>query len=79
MNIFFDTAGFKALKIHSGDLQIVNHSNGQPNYIRDNSGMLFKFREITRYPGQDERYKDEVKQLEDLAGFLLASLNKVEK
>ena len=78
MNIFFDTSGFKMKSIHSGELQIVRHASGNAKYIRDKSGLLFTFRKITKYQGQDERYKREVKQLEMLAEFLFSSLNKVE-
>ena len=78
MNIFFDTAGFKVESIHRGKLQIVRHANGSAKYIRDESGMLFTFREITKYEGQNDRYCREVQKLEMLAEFLLSSLNNVE-
>ena len=65
-------------QIHSGELQIIRRANGHAKYIRDKSGMLFTFREITYYTGQDERFKREVQRLEMLAEFLFSSLNKVE-
>ena len=65
------------MSICGNNLEIV-YRGGKPFGIRDNTGFLFFFRELSKYTGQDERYKEEMSQLNDLAGFLLKALEKAE-
>jgi len=57
----------------SDDLEII-YKNKKPYGIRDRSGYLLFFREITKYPGQEERYRREASEMESLAGYILDSL-----
>jgi len=60
-------------KITDGKLQIL-YRYGQPHCIRDRGGLLFSFRKISKYTGQDERYREEIEQSYRLADFLLRKL-----
>ena len=57
------------------ELQIISR-NGIAYGIRDQTGYLFFFREISKFSGQDERYKREIEQINELADYLLDSLKK---
>jgi len=57
------------------ELRII-YEHGKPHGIRDRSGYLFFFRNITKYEGQDERYRRELAQQQALADFLLAALQR---
>ena len=54
-------------------LKIV-YKHGRPDYIRDKGGVLFSFKEVGHFSGQDERYRREIEQQYRLADFLLAAL-----
>ena len=57
------------------DLMIVRRAgNMHPEGIRDRTGFLIFFREVHRYEGQQERYDNEVSELELLASDLLEAL-----
>ncbi|MBC8147386.1 MAG: hypothetical protein H8E98_05320 [Bacteroidetes bacterium] len=56
-------------------LQIIYKSN-KPYGIRDEGGFLFFFTSISKYQGQEERYRQEVEEQYALADFLLESLKK---
>jgi hypothetical protein len=55
------------------DLKII-YKNNKPYGIRDSGGLLFTFMNISKYDGQEERYRREVadqyKLADDLLGFL---------
>lgn len=59
-------------------LQILSQANiygdDVPTGIRDWTGLLFSFPGLTKYDGQDERYKRELAQRLLLAKFLLETL-----
>ncbi|MHA1280589.1 MAG: hypothetical protein ACTSQ8_25820 [Candidatus Helarchaeota archaeon] len=55
------------------DLRIV-HKNNKPYGIRDDSGFLLFFPEISKYPNQEKRYKQEIEQQYKLADLLIAAL-----
>ena len=48
----------------------------KPKFIRDRSGMLFEFKDITKYDGQTDRYVKELEQQQILAKYLLEQLSK---
>jgi hypothetical protein len=54
-------------------LQII-YKNGRPYGIRDESGYLFFFTEVSKFPGQEERYRQEVFEQYALADYLLSAL-----
>ncbi len=54
-------------------LQII-YKNNSPYGIRDENGYLFFFVRISKFPGQEERYHQEVLAQFALADYLLASL-----
>jgi hypothetical protein len=54
-------------------LQII-YKNNSPYGIRDENGYLFFFAKVTKFPGQEERYRQEVQAQFGLADHLLASL-----
>ena len=50
-------------------VQIV-YKNNKPQGIRDKTGFLLFFPEIFKYPGQEERYRQETKEQFELVGYL---------
>jgi hypothetical protein len=63
-------------KIVDDKLQII-YKYGRPYGIRDSSGFLFFFANISKYSGQEERYREEVEQQYRLADYLLKALTEV--
>lgn len=63
-------------KIIDGDVKNIKivYKNNKPHGIRDEGGFLLFFPERFKFPGQDERYREEVKQQLRLADFLLNAL-----
>ncbi len=57
------------------ELRII-YKNNKPYGIRDISGFLFFFTNISKYQGQEERYRKEVEEQYKLADFLLQALIK---
>jgi hypothetical protein len=57
-------------------LQIICKNN-KPYGIRDRSGFLFFFPDISKYPGQEERYSQEIEQQHKLADYLLNALQNI--
>ncbi len=58
----------------SSTLKII-YENGQPHGIRDRGGYLFFFREISKYSGQEKRYREEIERAYSLADYLLEHLH----
>jgi len=56
-------------------LQII-YKNNKPYGIRDKNGYLVFFSEISKYPGQEERYRQEIEEQYALADYLLSALQK---
>lgn len=54
-------------------LQII-YKHGQPYGIRDENGYLFFFREVSKFSGQEERYRQEVQESLALADYILEAL-----
>ena len=54
-------------------LQII-YKNNKPYGIRDETGFLFFFTQVTKYPNQEERYRKEVMEEFALADYLLSAL-----
>lgn len=61
------------MPICDSGLQIV-YEHGAPKGIRDSGGYLFFFPRVSKYTGQEERYRLEVAQQLALADYLLGSL-----
>lgn len=53
---------------------MVVHKHNKPYGIRDSTGFLFFFTDITKYPGQESRYRQEVFEQYELADFLINAL-----
>ena len=49
--------------------------NGQIKGIRNKGGFVLFFPKVTKWSGQEERYKEELKQQEDLAESITDFLN----
>jgi hypothetical protein len=60
-------------KVCDDKLEII-HEHGQPHGIRDRGGYLFFFPRVSKYSGQEERYRNELAERFRLADFLLAAL-----
>jgi len=56
-------------------LQVI-YEHGQPKGIRDAGGFLFFFPTVSKYQGQEERYRQEIEQQYKLADYLLNALLK---
>lgn len=54
-------------------LKIIYKYN-KPYGIRDSGGFLFFFTDISKYEGQEERYREEIENQYKLADFLLKAL-----
>ncbi len=52
----------------------ITYLNGKPRGIRDRGGILFLFPTVSKYIGQEERYRQEIKQQHDLVDYLLKAL-----
>lgn len=50
------------------------YKNNRPHGIRDENGFLIFFPVITKFPGQEERYRNEIEKQFSLADSLLKSL-----
>lgn len=55
------------------NLQII-YRNKKPYGIRDKGGYLFFFSGVSKYEGQEERYRQEIDKLNKLADYLLKAL-----
>ncbi len=56
-----------------GQCKII-YENNKPYGIRDKSGFLFFFVKISKYSGQEKRYRQEIEQQFKLADYLLNAL-----
>jgi len=65
-------------KIIDGKAKII-YKHNKPYGIRDNSGFLFFFCDISKYTNQEERYREEIEQQFKLADSLLNFLNEESK
>lgn len=50
-------------------IQVIFHNN-KPHGIRDSGGFLLFFSNITKYPGQEERYRREIEEQFALSDYL---------
>jgi len=55
------------------DLKVI-YKNNKPYGIRDQRGFLFFFSDISKFQGQEERYREEVARQFKLADYLLSKL-----
>lgn len=55
-------------------LQIVYKQN-KPYGIRDSNGFLLFFQEITKYNGQELRYREEILEQYKLAEYIICALH----
>ena len=56
----------------------ITYKNGQPDGIRYKGGYLFFFPTVSKYTGQDERYRREIEDRYELADYLLSTLMQIE-
>ena len=59
--------------ICDSELRII-YKHGQPEGIRDKGGFLFFFPKVSKYEGQEERYRLEIEQSYRLSDYLLNML-----
>lgn len=57
----------------SGDVRIV-YKNGQPDYIRDDGGVLMSFPRVRKWTDQEDRYRRELGEVFVLADIILKRL-----
>ena len=57
-------------------LQII-YKNNKPYGIRDKTGFLLFFPNITKYSNQEERYREEIEDQYTLADFILHQLKSI--
>jgi hypothetical protein len=55
------------------NLQVI-YKHNKPYGIRDENGYLFFFADISKYSGQEDRYRQEVYEQYALADYLLGAL-----
>lgn len=55
------------------NLEII-YKDSKPYGIRNKDGFLFFFVVISKYQGQEERYKEQIEQQVRLADYLLSAL-----
>ncbi len=60
------------------NLQII-YKHCKPRGIRNDNGFLFFFTEISKWQGQEERYRSEIEQQYKLADYLLKCLKEYEE
>ncbi len=63
------------MPVVGGKVEII-YKHNKPYGIRDISGFLFFFTDVSKFSGQEERYRKEVEQQFRLADFLLGALKK---
>jgi hypothetical protein len=56
-----------------GKLEVI-HKNGQPYGIRDSGGYLLFFPKVSKYPGQEQRYIEEIEECYSLAEKIMNAL-----
>jgi len=61
------------MPICDDELQII-YEHSKPKGIRDKGGYLFFFPSVSKYQGQEERYRRELEQQFKLADYLLNTL-----
>ena len=59
----------------AGELQII-YKHNKPHGIRDKNGYLLFFTRITKYDGQEDRYREEIEEQLQLADYLVEQLSK---
>jgi len=57
----------------------IKSKNNKPYGIRDEGGFLFFFSKVSKFNGQEERYRKEVEEQYELADYLLSSLKQRSK
>lgn len=50
------------------------YKNNKPYGIKNNNGFLLFFPKITKYTGQENRYRKEIQKQKEFAEFLLETL-----
>lgn len=59
------------------NLQVI-YRNEKPYGVRDRNGFLFFFAKVSKFPGQEERYRREIAEQYALADYLLKALRRRE-
>ena len=55
----------------------ITYTHNKPYGIRNKEGFLLFFPEIQKYPGQEDRYKQEINRQHKLADYLKDKLEKL--
>ena len=63
----------EAAEMDSEEYKII-YKHNKPYGIRDKGGYLFFFTDISKYTGQEERYRKEIEEQYALADYLLKQL-----
>lgn len=63
----------ESIKVSEDNVQII-YKHNKPYGIRDSTGFLFFFTEVSKFSNQEERYREEVEQQFKLADFLLSAI-----
>lgn len=62
------------MSVFSVDMLTIVYKNGQPHGIRNSGGYLLFFSKVIKYPNQEERYLQELKESFDVANVVFNSL-----
>jgi len=62
----------------SGSVRVI-YEHGEPHGIRDDSGYICFFNSVTKFPGQDDRYRREIVERQEIADFMCDALNSADR
>ena len=55
------------------------YEHGEPHGIRDDAGLICLFNPVTKFPGQEERYRKELQDRTEIADFLWKALHEADR
>jgi hypothetical protein len=61
-----------------GSVRVI-YEHGEPHCVRDDSGVICLFNPVTKFPGQDERYRREMRERAAIADFVCRALAEADR
>jgi len=61
-----------------GSVRVI-YEHGEPHCVRDDSGVICLFNPVTKFTGQDERYRREMRERADIAEFVCKALKEADR
>lgn len=62
----------------TGTVRVI-YEHGEPHGIRDDSGFICMFNSVPKFAGQDERYRRELEERQEIADFLCQALQEADR